>query len=140
MLNVCFWEVLVGDRENQNIYILDLETFIDNGILIRRVRTGPHIHNDRKRLYFKEFEIDIERGVGLDGIVNTDINPEGSLGKNPQAFLTWSDDGGRTFSNEYWASLGAIGEYKTRIHWHRLVCLVTEFPISVYRSCKNCSR
>jgi hypothetical protein len=110
----------VGDRDNQNIYELSLDVYTDNGQVVRRVRTGPHIHSDRKRLYFKEIEIDIERGVGLDGIVDSGINPEGSLGKDPQAFLQWSDDGGRTWSNEYWGSLGKIGEYKDRLHWHRL--------------------
>ena len=52
----------VGDYRNGNIYSLDLNVFTDNGEIVRRVRTGPHIHQDRKRLYFREFEIDIERG------------------------------------------------------------------------------
>ena len=102
----------VGDYRNNNIYSLDLNTFTDNGDIVRRVRTGPHIHQDRQRLYFREFEIDIERGVGLDG---NDPNKD-----NPMAFLTWSDDGGFTWSNEYWNKLGARGEYKNRLHWHRL--------------------
>jgi hypothetical protein len=102
----------VGDYRNNNIYSLDLNTFTDNGDIVRRVRTGPHIHQDRQRLYFREFEIDIERGVGLDG---NDPNKD-----NPMAFLTWSDDGGFTWSNENWNKLGARGEYKNRLHWHRL--------------------
>jgi hypothetical protein len=101
----------VGDYRNSNIYSLDLNTYTDNGNIVRRVRTGPHVHDDRRRLYFREFEIDIERGVGVDGI---------DTSSNPMAFLTWSDDGGFTWSNEYWGKLGGRGEYLTRLHWHRL--------------------
>jgi len=102
---------LVGDYRNANIYILDLNNYTDNGKIVRRIRTGPHIHSDRKRIFFKEFEIDIERGVGLDGV---------GPAANPQAFLQWSDDGGFTWSNEYWGQFGGRGQYKTRLHWHRL--------------------
>lgn len=101
----------VGDYDSGNICEFDLETYTDNGDIIRRVRTGPHIHSDRKRLFFKEFEIDIERGIGLDGITQ---------GDSPKGFLTWSDDGGKSWSNEYWGSFGKIGEYVVRMHWHRL--------------------
>jgi hypothetical protein len=38
----------------------------------------------------------------------------------PQAMLDWSDDGGHTWSNEHWVSMGAIGEYSNRAVWRRL--------------------
>jgi len=34
--------------------------------------------------------------------------------------LRWSDDGGHTWSNEHWSSMGAIGAYGTRTFWRRL--------------------
>jgi hypothetical protein len=34
--------------------------------------------------------------------------------------LRWSDDGGHTWSNEHWASMGKIGEYGKRVIWRRL--------------------
>jgi hypothetical protein len=34
--------------------------------------------------------------------------------------LDWSDDGGHTWSNEHWASIGKIGEYKNRARWKRM--------------------
>lgn len=101
----------VGDRSYPRIYELSLDTYTDNGEIVRRVRTGPHIHQDRCRLFHKEFEIDIERGIGLDGDVQ---------GSEPMAMLQWSDDGGFTFSNETWRSFGRLGEYKRRMVWHRL--------------------
>jgi hypothetical protein len=38
----------------------------------------------------------------------------------PYASLSWSDDGGHTWSNDYLASMGAIGKYITRLVWRRL--------------------
>jgi len=34
--------------------------------------------------------------------------------------LSWSDDGGRTWSNEHWRSAGKIGEYDKICQWLRL--------------------
>jgi hypothetical protein len=41
-------------------------------------------------------------------------------GYNPQAMLRWSDDGGHTWSNEHWASMGRIGQYGFRTFFRRL--------------------
>ena len=41
-------------------------------------------------------------------------------GAIPQAMLRWSDDGGHTWSNEHWRSMGAIGQYGYRTIWRRL--------------------
>jgi hypothetical protein len=34
--------------------------------------------------------------------------------------LRWSDDGGHTWSNERWGSIGAIGDFSKRVIWRRL--------------------
>ena len=39
---------------------------------------------------------------------------------DPRVMLRWSDDGGHTWSNEHWASMGKIGEYGKRVIWRRL--------------------
>jgi hypothetical protein len=69
-LGICqsFWngKNIIGDYRNGNIYYFDLDCYTDNGNLIKRWRTSPHYHNNRKRLFFKELEIDLERGVGRD--------------------------------------------------------------------------
>ena len=41
-------------------------------------------------------------------------------GVTPQVMLRWSDDGGHTWSNEHWASMGKLGEYYKRVIWRRL--------------------
>ena len=38
----------------------------------------------------------------------------------PQIMLRWSDDGGHTWSNEHWRSMGSVGNYGTRVIWRRL--------------------
>jgi len=41
-------------------------------------------------------------------------------GYDPQVMLRFSDDGGHTWSNERWTSMGKIGEYYKRVIWRRL--------------------
>ena len=43
-----------------------------------------------------------------------------SPGYDPQVMLRWSDDGGHTWSNEHWRSMGKIGQYGYRTYWRRL--------------------
>ena len=103
--------LLVGDWENGNIYALDLDTYTDNGDAIHRIRVSPHIsHPDYRWLFFASLQVDLESGVGL-------VEGQGS---DPQAMLQWSDDGAHTWSNERWASIGAMGHYKCRTAWNRL--------------------
>ena len=34
--------------------------------------------------------------------------------------LRWSNDAGRTWSNEHWTQAGPLGAYDTRVIWRRL--------------------
>lgn len=99
---------IVGDYSNGNLYIYDLEYFTDNGNPITRLRDAQHISQNLKNLFWSSVQVDLETGIGA-----TD-SPE------PQAMLQWSDDGGTSWSNEYWTSLGRIGNRKTRAIWRRL--------------------
>ena len=110
--------VLAGDWQNGQIYQLDLTNYTDNGDTIRRLRRAPHLVSDLQREYFEELQIQFQPGVGLTGIT-TPLNGE-VVGANPQAMLRWSNDGGSTWSNEHWASIGLIGKYQNRIIWRRL--------------------
>lgn len=102
---------IVGDWETGNLYRLDLDTFTDNGDLIPRIRSCPHLSDpDYRWMVFDALQVDMEVGVGL---------PSGQ-GSDPQAMLQWSTDGGYTWSNELWASIGKIGERRRRVRWRRL--------------------
>jgi hypothetical protein len=67
---------------------------------------------DLQRQFFEELQIQFEPGVGL--------NPQLGQGENPQAMLRWSNDGGSTWSNEHWVSIGRQGQYTNRAIWRRL--------------------
>jgi hypothetical protein len=43
-----------------------------------------------------------------------------ATGIDPQVMLRWSDDGGHTWSNSHWRSMGKTGAYSTRVIWRRL--------------------
>jgi hypothetical protein len=130
---------LVGDWENGQIYMLDANTYTDDGQEIRRVRRAPHLVSDFQRQYFSELQILFQPGVGLEGNVIGANSPTNAvaglgvaglavagqnslatLGANPQAMLRWSNDGGSTWSNEHWTSIGVQGRYKNRAIWRRL--------------------
>jgi hypothetical protein len=63
----CFWPVndtlVVGDWQNGNLYALDNRVFTDNGQPIKRVRAFPHILNDGKRVFYRQFLADMETGT-----------------------------------------------------------------------------
>ena len=60
--------------------------------------------------------------IPLDGIyvIGTSTTLTGTTTNNPQAMLRWSNDGGSTWSKEYWVSIGSVGRYKNRAIWRRL--------------------
>jgi hypothetical protein len=106
-------EIVVGDCASGNLYAFDLDVYADNGGAQRWLRSWraiPSGQNNLKRTAQHSLQLDCETGVGL----NT------GQGSDPQAMLRWSDDGGHTWSNEHWASMGAIGALGTRTFWRRL--------------------
>ena len=105
-----YGKVLVGDYKSGNIYQLDLDTYTDNGGVIQRIAHSPSIHASTYRAVIRRFVIELEAGVGLTT----------GQGSDPQIALSWSDDGGRTFGNEHWTTIGAIGRYGVRAVWRRL--------------------
>jgi hypothetical protein len=102
---------VVGDYENGKLYKLDPTVYTDDGEEIVRMRIAPHLTSGLTRVFYPSFQLDIESGVGIDG---------SGQGTDPQAMLVWSDDGGHTWSNEKWTTLGAIGQTKLRAVWRRL--------------------
>jgi len=129
--------VLVGDWQNGKIYQLDPSNYTDDSQEIRRLRRTPHLTTDLQRQYFDELQIQFQPGVGLQGNKtkpNTNATAGIAIagfavaggsyiapsGVNPQAMLRWSNDGGSTWSNEHWTSIGAIGAYQNRARWRRL--------------------
>ncbi|MBF0399963.1 MAG: hypothetical protein HQL90_04275 [Magnetococcales bacterium] len=101
---------VVGDFQNGKVYVFDLEKYTDDGDVITRTRITSPISSENDRLFMSRLQIDFQSGVGL-------ISGQGS---DPQCMLSWSDDGGHTYGNEHWRSMGKIGEYSSRAIWRRL--------------------
>lgn len=104
---------VVGDYENGNIYKFDLDVYADDGNAqkwLRSWRALPSGTNNLKRTAHHSLQLEAESGVGL--VIGQ--------GNNPEVMLRWSDDGGHTWSNEHWKSMGAIGQYGYRTIWRRL--------------------
>lgn len=98
---------LVCDYRNGNIYLLDKTAYADNGEpSIFRLQT-KHIFNGGNPVTINELAVEIEAGDGLTT----------GQGSNPQIMAQWSKDGGRTWGNEVWRTLGPIGRYRIRTTW-----------------------
>jgi hypothetical protein len=106
-------QIVVGDFENGNLYTFDLDTYADNGQIQKWLRSWRALapgKNDLTREAHHSLQLDCESGVGLND----------GQGSDPQVMLRWSDDGGHTWSQEFWKAMGKIGQYFTRVIWRRL--------------------
>lgn len=102
---------IVGDFSSGNIYQMSSSVYTDNGNPIIRQRITPHVSKDMKRIFFESFQLDVETEIAIDG---------SGQGSQPTAMLSWSNDGGHTWSNEHTAILCPIGVTNDRTIWRRL--------------------
>ena len=106
---------LSGHFNAGDIYHIDPNVYKDDQDYIVRMRIAPHLSAGGKRVFYNSLQIDMETGIGLDGNVQ---------GSDPQMILTWSNDGGHTWSSEVSASagkkIGGIGDFKKKVKWNRL--------------------
>jgi hypothetical protein len=116
---------------------------------LRSWRALPTMQNTLRRTTQHALQLDCETGVGLNeapnaadlydsevllGAILTEagdflITESGDyiyaqqsnlMTMIPRAMLRWSDDGGHTWSNEHWKSMGQIGQFGFRTIWRRL--------------------
>jgi hypothetical protein len=102
-----------GDYANAKIYLFDNNYYTHDTAAIKRLRSSPHVSSGGKNIQHKALSLDMEVGVGLDGATTTQ-------GYDPQIMMRFSDDGGYTWSNEKWRSIGQLGKRKTRVFWRQL--------------------
>jgi len=105
-----FGKHIVGDRRNGKVYEMSMDYYSDAGDEIARDRIFTHLSDEDKRIRYNKLEIGFETGVGLTS----------GQGSDPLVSLRLSKDGARTWSDEYTASLGAIGQYQTKVAFRRL--------------------
>jgi hypothetical protein len=106
----------VADADNGNVYLLDLDTYENNGESIKRTRVTSNI--DARlvggalgdAVTMSSVIISMETGVGL--IVGQ--------GDNPRIIVEASYDGGRTWAAGAWPKVGRLGEFVLKVKWDNM--------------------
>jgi hypothetical protein len=103
---------LVGDYQTGQIHQMTRSVYTDAGNPLRAQRRVKHVWKKaaRTRVSQSSLQIEFTPGVGL----------QAGQGSSPQAMVRWSNDGGFSWSNEHWRSIGKAGATKNRAKWNRL--------------------
>jgi len=100
---------LVGDFASNVVGLSDFANFTEYDQPMQFLITTPPIHDDRRRIFFQNFEIEVQAGDGL---------PDGDA---PVMSLEWSKDGGVTWLPlQLPRSMGSVGQYIKRLRWVNL--------------------
>jgi hypothetical protein len=102
-------DTYVTDYENGKIYLLDEDSYTDDGVTIVREFISRHQSTGEYSM-FSQMWIEMEAGVGT----------ESGQGENPQIMLSISRDGGHTYGAEIIREFGRLGEYSKRAVFNRL--------------------
>ena len=110
-----FGKHLITDYQSGNVYEWDLDTFEDNSKTVARERTTQAYTSRQfgqagKSVFWNSIELVVNPGNGL-------LTGQGS---DPQVMMSFSDDGGITWSQEYWASIGQTAQHEWRVQWYDL--------------------
>ena len=106
-----FGKHLVGDWATGNVYELSSNYYDDAGAIIRGNRRSPTISKENAWVYYSQLEFVMETGLApAVPLYDGDGQP-----RPVQLMLRWSDDGGKTWSNTYYLSVGFPGEYNKRV-------------------------
>jgi hypothetical protein len=103
-----FGKHLFGDAFNGKIYQLDTSVGTIDGERVPRERITPVLTDEERRIRISSFQLDMEEGVGSSNDDDTSM------------WLSYSKDGGHTYSSEVAQSVGDEGEYGKRVIWRRL--------------------
>jgi hypothetical protein len=119
----CYGRHLVGssglDGNPGAIYQYSAQAYTDCGTdvdgnqvqqPIVRDRIAPHLWQGNKRVIYNRIELEMSRGVGLDGA---------QFGANPQILIRWSNDGGWNWGPEQSMNMGQIGQFGIRAYYNR---------------------
>jgi hypothetical protein len=103
-------QLVVGDFENGKLYGLNLDTYLDAGDPIVRIRSFPHVSNENDRLVHRNLIAAMEVGDEMDTSTND----------KHEVSLRFSDNAGRSYGEAITQTLGGTGEYLTSLQWNRL--------------------
>lgn len=88
-----------------NLYELTRDAHDDDGAILRPLRRCRVVASDGRRIRFKKLKLVMDTGNGL-------ATGQGSA---PTLVVRWSDDNGRSWSNERQLDLGVMGDYQRQV-------------------------
>ncbi len=99
----CYGQCLVGDYNSGKIYSLSNSVFQENGQVLKRQFTTPHVYNEGKRIYISRLQIDVQSISGAGTFLLEMSQDHGTTWESIQTFTIQTD--GKT--QLYTSSLGA---------------------------------
>ena len=101
---------LVGDFQTGIIYELDPDVYTENGTVIKREIIGTTMFKNFARMNLNKFVVMMDTGVGIAT----------GQGSDPQIVGRFSDNGGKTYTDELWQPIGAEGSFLTELFWTKI--------------------
>ena len=101
---------MVGDFQTGIIYELDSNVYKENGTVIKREIIGTTMFKNFARISLNRFVVMMDTGVGVAT----------GQGSNPQLVGRFSDNGGKTYTDERWQPIGAEGSFLTEVSWTKI--------------------
>lgn len=99
----------VSDYEAGKIYLLDENTYTDDGAYVAREFISRH-QSTGEWSHISQLWLEMEAGTGLNL----------GQGQTPQIMMQISKDGGHEYGPEVWREIGAMGKYRQRAVFNRL--------------------
>lgn len=103
---------VVGDYAEGSLYRLDSDIYDEAGQPLVMTLRPPPVHKYPNPACFDRLFVDCVPGVGL--------NSDDPALADPEVMMRFSDDSGKTFSDEMRAPLGAQGAFSTRVTFDQL--------------------
>lgn len=100
-----YGKTIMGDGFTGKLYVPDLDVNDEDGDPIVMEIQLPSVQTNRARATLYRYECQIQAGPGTVAV------------PDPQIILSWSKDGGNTYSAGIYRGMGAMGEYLTRCIW-----------------------
>jgi hypothetical protein len=101
---------LIGDFQTGVIYEIDPDVYTENGTVIKREVIGTTMFKNFARMSLSKFVVVMDTGVGIAT----------GQGIDPQLVGRFSDNGGKTYTDELWQPIGAEGSFLTEVFWTKI--------------------
>ena len=103
-----FGKWLVGDHDSGNIYQIDKDSLTDGGTAMPFIVESIAMESFPQRLLNSRADFNFVTGVGTTTV------------DDPEVLISWSDDGGHTWSDPVTRKLGEAGRYFDQVRVNRL--------------------